>query len=215
MRCVCISDTHNKLHSLRMPDGDILVHAGDLTMGGTSKEVATELQALAALPHAVKIFVAGNHDWLAERDASLFRRLCSDVGVVYLQDSSHVVDGVTFYGSPWQPRFCDWAFNVDRGAAIRRYWDAIPDDVDVLITHGPPHGYGDIVPSGERVGCVDLADAVARTTPRYHVFGHIHCGRGVYEGVGACSSTTFVNAACMGEDYRRQGNGVVIELDDV
>lgn len=206
MRVVAISDTHCALDDIgpMLPPGDVLVHAGDLTMRGSLKEVAHQLHVLASLPYTVKVLVAGNHDWLFERDPTTAQSLLRDVaasGVVYLQDSSHVVDGVHFYGSPWQPRFYDWAFNVDRGPAIRAYWDRIPDGVDVLVTHGPPLYYGDWVPRGEHVGCADLLDTVARVRPRYHIFGHIHCDRGVRVGQGAVSATTFVNAACLDDRY--------------
>lgn len=200
MRLVLLSDTHNQLNAIRIPDGDILIHAGDLTNRGTLKEVVRELAVFAALPHKRKILVAGNHDWLFERDGALARSLCVEFD--YLQNSSVVVDGVTIWGSPVQPEFCNWAFNRQRGVDIKRYWDIIPDGVDVLVTHGPPAGYGDLCPDGRRVGCTDLLDAVTRTKPRLHVFGHIHCARGLHVGRGPCSGTDFINAACVGEDYR-------------
>ncbi|TXH52251.1 MAG: metallophosphoesterase [Desulfurellales bacterium] len=216
MRIVCISDTHNSLKRIAVPDGDVLVHAGDLTMSGTVREVATQLQHLAALPHRYKVFIAGNHDWLFQRDSGLARGLVDGAGLggnplIYLEESAVTIDGIAIWGSPWQPEFCNWAFNYDRAEGVER-WASMPHGLDILVTHGPPHGYGDIVPRGERVGCFDLADAVAHKKPRYHIFGHIHCGYGVYEGVGACAGTTFINASCLGEDYKVTNKPVVIDL---
>lgn len=215
-RIVCVSDTHRQLEQIEIPDGDILIHAGDLTMQGRLVEVATELQKLAQLPHAVKIFVAGNHDRLFEKDPMLARSLVRDVasaGVVYLEESYTVAHGLKIWGSPWQPAFGNWAFNYDRAEGVER-WSTMPDDADVVVTHGPPQGYGDVVESyvSENVGCWDLLNAIAHVKPRLHVFGHIHSGRGVYKGTDRWAPTTFVNAACLGEDYRPCGGGIVMEV---
>ena len=92
----------------------------------------------------------------------------------YLCDESLTLDGVKFYGSPWQPRFFDWAFNKDRGAPLKAIWDKIPLDTDVLITHGPPHGILDLTFDKIKAGCEELLLAVQRIKPKVHVFGHIH-----------------------------------------
>lgn len=214
MKIVCISDTHNQLHRMlrHIPDGDVLVHAGDLTMRGTLKEVAVELQALAALPHRHKILVAGNHDWLFQRDPATARSLVADVGVIYLEESGVDVEGVRFWGSPWQPEFGSWAFNYDREDGEQR-WSTVPDGTDVLVTHGPPFGYGDETGRGEPVGCVDLLGAVRRVRPRYHVFGHIHEGHGTYHGDANVEGVTFVNAATLDETYRGWRAAGVVEIE--
>jgi predicted phosphodiesterase len=103
---------------------------------------------------------------------------------VYLEDSEYELishsphsdsnHSFKVYGSPWQPEFCDWAFNVNRGPEIRRYWDKIPPDTDILITHGPPLGFGDLTADGFHCGCSDLLDVVQANPPRVHIFGHIH-----------------------------------------
>ncbi len=215
-RIVCVSDTHRQLEQIEIPDGDILIHAGDLTMQGRRVEIATELQKLAQLPHAVKIFIAGNHDRLFEKESMLARSLVHDVasaGVFYLEESYTIAHGLKIWGSPWQPTFGNWAFNYDRAEGVER-WSIMPDDADIVVTHGPPQGYGDVVESyvSENVGCWDLLNAVARVKPRLHVFGHIHSGRGVYKGTDRWSQTTFVNASCLGEDYRPCGGGIVVEV---
>ena len=96
---------------------------------------------------------------------------------LYLQDSKTEVFGLKIYGTPWQPKFCGWAFNLDRGHALMEKWDQIPDDTDILITHTPPVGYGDLCSTGIRAGCVELLTSVQqRIKPKYHIYGHIHEG---------------------------------------
>lgn len=208
-RLVCISDTHNQLRSIKIPDGDILVHAGDLTNRGTLKEVAREIQAFASLSHPHKILVAGNHDWLFERDPALCRNLLRDTGITYLEDSGATVAGLQFWGSPVQPWFCDWAFNRARGEAIRNHWDLIPRGVDVLVSHGPPHGQLDLVlDQMEHVGCEELALAVARVRPKLLVFGHIHCGYGEVMADGV----HYVNAAICDETYSPIRAPIVVDF---
>jgi len=99
----------------------------------------------------------------------------------YLENSGVEIDGVKFWGSPWQPEFFNWAFNLPRGRRLAEIWALIPDDTEVLITHTPPYGILDRVDSGEHVGCEDLRRALQRVKPKVHVFGHIHEDRGVVE----------------------------------
>ena len=161
MRLVLISDTHNRQDQLRVPDGDVLVHAGDFTMSGTEKEIAAFGAWLGAQRHAHKVLIAGNHDRLFESDPERARSLIPR-DVHYLRDSEVTIEGIRFYGAPWQPWFLDWAFNVPRGPAIAAKWALIPSGIDVLVTHGPPQGTADLTSRGEHVGCADLAAALDR-----------------------------------------------------
>jgi Icc-related predicted phosphoesterase len=196
MKIVAISDTHALHRSVIIPPGDILVHAGDITGHGAMDEVRDFNALLGTLPHRHKIVIAGNHDFCFEKDPVASRAALTNC--IYLQDEEVEVGGIRFYGSPWQPWFFDWAFNLQRGAEIRAKWDLIPEETDVLITHGPPKGHGDVTCRGEAVGCDDLLEAVERIQPRVHVFGHIH------EGVGITSNgtTTFINASTCDLAYR-------------
>ena len=224
MRIVAISDTHGLHKSVRIPDGDILIHAGDLTSTGKTHEVAAALQWLKSLPHRHKIVVAGNHDWLFEKSPGEAAALMQDAGITYLQDSGIVIDELSIYGSPWQPEFMQWAFNVPRGK-LSKYWDHIPEGLDILITHGPPYGVLDqSIPDGltkyalandqqhfagsEHVGDDELLSAVQRAQPRIHVFGHIH---GSY-GTTRTKHTTFYNASICNEYYEPRNNPWVIDL---
>jgi predicted phosphohydrolase len=206
MRIVCLSDTHNLHDRISVPEGDLLVHSGDATMRGTPQEVRAFFDWLEGLPHRHKVVVAGNHDFLFEREPALARALVH--GAVYLEDSGAEIEGLRIWGSPWQPWFFDWAFNLRRGAPLREKWDLIPGGTDVLITHGPPCGVLDPVEAGELVSCADLLEAVERVRPRLHVFGHIH------EGYGreTRETTTLVNASICDRAYRPVHAPIVVDL---
>lgn len=201
MRIVLVSDTHG-YHSLTtVPDGDVLVHAGDVCRHGGLEDVDDFNRWLGTLPHPHKVVICGNHDWCFEEKPDEARRRLTNA--IYLQDSGCEIGGLTFYGSPWTPVFFDWSFMLPE-TELATKWAAIPDRVDVLITHGPPHGVLDFTNREEHAGSAALFDRVLRVRPRLHVFGHIHEAAGRFEHNG----TTFVNASTkMG-----QGSGVVIEL---
>jgi Icc-related predicted phosphoesterase len=206
MRIVAISDTHNLHHQINIPDGDILIHAGDFTERGTLEEFLDFEKFFRQLPHEHKLVVAGNHDFYLEDYPEEAARILSDY--TYLLDREVVINGVKFYGSPWQPRFQHWAFNLDRGAEIKAKWDLIPEDVDILITHGAPYGIGDQTYLEENIGCEELLKAVQRIKPKYHIFGHIHEGFGerLIEG------TTFLNVAICNMHYRAENSATIIDL---
>ncbi len=207
MRIVAISDTHAKHRAIpEVPDGDVLVHAGDLTSVGEIEHVFDFNAWLGELPHPHKIVIAGNHDFPFERAPASVEPLLTNC--VYLRDSAVVVEGMTFYGSPWQPAFMDWAFNLERGEELRRKWSLIPEGTDVLVTHGPPAGHGDETVRGDAAGCEDLMDAVLRVRPRLHVFGHIHEGAGVTEQAGI----RFANASSVTERYEPTNAAIVVDL---
>jgi predicted phosphodiesterase len=181
MRIVAIADTHGFERDLgTLPPGDVLVHVGDLLRRGTLAELEPVADWIRSQPHRRKLVVAGNHDWCFSRVRAEACALLGS-GVSYLQDEERTIDGVRFWGSPWQPEFCDWAFNLPRGAPLRAKWSFIPDGIDVLLTHGPPRGFGDFVPEANaREGCDDLLAAVRRVRPALHLFGHIHQDGGVF-----------------------------------
>ncbi len=213
-RIVCLSDTHNHNEQITVPDGDILIHSGDATGRGSISEIAGFNRWFANLPHKHKIFIAGNHDWLFETNNNYAREMLDD-SIIYLQDSFAEIEGLKIYGSPWQPRFYDWAFNLMRGAELAEKWKLIPNDIDILITHGPPHGILDEVPRQffvENTGCEELRKRIEDISffgkLKLHVFGHIHCGYGIKEEFGI----KFVNAATCDEEYSPTQPPIVVEI---
>lgn len=188
MRIVAVADTHLYHDELVLPPGDLFIHAGDLCRRGTMAELVAAAAWIQQLPYRRKVVVAGNHDWPFVHEPAGARRRLGD-GVVYLEDAEANVDGLRVYGSPWQPEFNEWAFNLPRGAPLAERWKRIPPGLDVLVTHGPPAGIGDRSGMEERAGCADLRERVFEVRPRLHLFGHIHGDRGVWVEGG----TTFVN----------------------
>lgn len=178
MRLILISDTHSCHDELgELPEGDVLIHAGDMTNQGTFEEVEIFCNWFKSQPHKYKILIAGNHDFLFQTNPKVAQELVR--GVHYLQDSEVVLEDFKFYGSPWQPEFHNWAFNLPRGEQLERVWSRIPSDTDILITHGPPAGTLDKNRSGFPCGCEDLAKRLEDLEKlKLHVFGHIHEARG-------------------------------------
>ncbi len=208
-KIVLISDTH--LTKPKLPPGDILIHAGDLTFDGSITQVCRGMSWLGshAKDYQKIFFVPGNHDWLFQKDYGIAKRICEENNVHLLLDSSHVWEGKRFYGAPWQPEFMGWAFNLPRGVELKRKWDQIPLDTDVLITHCPPYGIKDQVPDGEKVGCEDLMQKVLEIKPQLHVFGHIHWSY----GMALFNGTTFVNASVCTEKYQPINPPIIVELE--
>ena len=208
MKLVLISDTHGQHRGLSLPEGDMIIHAGDISRSGDSAEVMEFLQWYADLDYKHKIFVAGNHDYFFEDlDPESFQFILPD-DVTYLNDSGIEIEGKNIWGSPVQPWFYDWAFNRRRGGDIQKHWDLIPKSADILITHGPPFGVLDRTTGGLNVGCEDLTETMSRLDVRLHVFGHIHEAYGVRQS----GKTTYVNASVLDHRYRLVNPPVELEF---
>lgn len=211
MRIVAISDTHTLHESIVLPPGDLLVHAGDFSLSGQVHEVKEFFTWFGRQPHRYKVVIAGNHDLLFE-SAPEYARAMVPRDVVYLQDSGCEIEGVRIWGSPWQPWFLDWAFNLKTESELQAVWDLIPPDTDVLITHGPPFEILDECYDGRRVGCAALAGTVRRIKPALHLFGHIHEGYGCMDDPEGKTDTRFVNACICDQVYKPVNAPVVVNI---
>lgn len=205
-RIVCISDTHDKHGEVIVPEGDLLIHSGDLTSRGYPQQVRAFMEWFGELPHPHKVVIAGNHDFMAESNPAGFQALIPE-GVHYLNDSGLELDGIKIWGSPITPWFHDWAFNRHRGDNIAKHWAKIPPTTDILITHGPPFGILDKVYRGQRVGCEELIKRLEVVRPKLHVFGHIHEAYGQELQAG----TLYVNASVLNLHYRHTQAPVVLD----
>ncbi|GMS98898.1 hypothetical protein PENTCL1PPCAC_21073, partial [Pristionchus entomophagus] len=212
LKVVCTSDTHGNLWQImdRIPDGDVLIHAGDFTNFGTIDEIAEFNELMGRLPHPHKLVISGNHElgFDETEDLSIRRIKYRDNGTVfgyellrnvtYLQDSFVEIDGLIFYGSPWHP-LKGYPFYRPRNL-IDQEWARFPPRIDVLITHIPPLGYMDLYQPVEHWGDFALLNRITDMRPRFHVFGHNH----YWFGAQSNGPTTFMNVASKkgkGSDY--------------
>ncbi|MFB6294422.1 MAG: metallophosphatase domain-containing protein [Candidatus Nanohaloarchaea archaeon] len=204
MDIVALSDTHGRHDRIDVPDGDILVHAGDITRRGTLAEVRGFREWLDSLPHRHTVVVAGNHEPvdLPGGHAAVAAALG---GIHYLAGRSVDIDGVTVWGAPWQPG--DWPQLLGIGRS-HDPGHAIPADADVVVTHAPPRGLRDRAVLGHRAGSRALRDAVAAAAPEHHIFGHVHNARGTATWRG----TRFTNAAVCDVIRRPRHDPVTLSL---
>jgi len=208
MRFVAISDSHGQHRKISLPEGDVILHAGDVSGRGTEPQIVDFINWFSGLNYRYKVFIAGNHDFFLESESSVRIQSLIPDNVIYLNDSGVQIENINIWGSPIQPWFHDWAFNRRRGADIKRHWDLIPNDTDILITHGPVKGILDRTVYGQEVGCADLLDAVKRVNPAFHVCGHIH------EAYGEQTSgqTNFINCSVLNADYFLVNSPIVFDL---
>lgn len=235
----CISDTHTfheqwhnnlmydqwgwEVHK-RWDDCDIILHAGDVSSRGYRGEVQSFLKWFNSLPHLHKVFIAGNHDFYFDKHCNSQENLEEDIknllaqypNVSYLNETSIELYGLKIYGTPIQPWFHNWAFNRIKGDDIKRHWELIPDDTDILIVHGPPNKILDrlhpmFMRSNEdpNVGCEILREKIFDIKPKLVVCGHIHEAYGSVEIDGI----TFVNASCLNENYRPVNKPQIVTIE--
>ena len=229
-RFVLISDTHGQHQQIcNIPEGDVLVHAGDCcgkvsvewepTLRKAGNSLIEFLRWFGAFPHPIKILVAGNHDTpftgidfitgkplVLSKEAA--RQCCSNAGVIYLEDQELLIDRLRVYGTPWQPPYKNLAFNAedDKRKAI---FGNIPEGIDVLVTHTPARGNLDLNEQGEHIGCEILKSNISRTAPRLHVFGHVHNSAGKHTQNDLIS----VNASSVGKDMAIVNSPMIVDLD--
>lgn len=233
MKVAVFSDTHGKHKKVSLPECDIAIFAGDATSVGHKHEVESFLNWYTKQTQCKhKVFIAGNHDksfdskfFHSFEDHDLFEEnhdkgkpgwlldmLDKHNTIHYLENSSVILEGIKIWGSPITPSFYRqyWAFNADRNEEIQAYWDMIPTDANIIVTHGPVHGKLDYIPErSEYVGCVDLKAKIEEISPMMFVCGHIHSGRGVYN----TDKTLYVNASILDNSYEKQGDPMVFNIN--
>jgi|LakMenEpi03Aug12_release.lakeMendotaPanAssembly.Ray.scaffolds.fasta_scaffold345354_2 Icc-related predicted phosphoesterase len=220
MKITFISDTHNK-HNLiteDLPGGDLLIHAGDISSMGYEHEITNFCKWLDNINnYKTKVFISGNHDWgFQDSPTDSLRIINTHKSINYLQDDLLMVgenyeDMVKIWGSPWQPEFYNWAFNLPRnGDELKGKWGMIPMNTDILVTHGPAWGFVDTIKgTTTHLGCELLTERIKEIKPKIHVCGHIHSGHGyVFDG-----NTHFINAAVLGERYTYENKPITVEWD--
>jgi Icc-related predicted phosphoesterase len=207
---VIISDTHNKHKRLgKLPEGDVIIHCGDITSVGRNYEVANFMDWFSELNQfKYKIFIAGNHDFLFEKE-SVFAKTLVPKNIIYLEDSGIEIEGINFWGTPVSKLFNNWAFNRPEEKLLQ-HWQAVPDNTDVLITHTPPYSIMDWVDwNRSHEGSPTLYKEIFdRIKPKIHCFGNIHSGY----GIKTMDGITFINASNLDDDYMCVNNPFIIEI---
>jgi len=208
MEITFISDTHSQHHLMTrdLTGGPMIIHCGDVSTRGRYQETQEFIDWFESLPYTHKVFIAGNHDFIFEKE----NNLKIPDSICYLKDSSVTIEGIKIYGSPWQPWFYNWAFNLPRsGPGLASKWEAIPEDTDILVVHGPPLGVLDkVVRGGEHVGCELLKERIDVVKPKIVAFGHIHEAHGKIE----TEDTIFINASMLDEHYDYINNPIVVQF---
>ena len=203
MKIVFISDTHGQHRKLKnLPKADLIIHGGDVSKLGQDHEVEDFIHWFLRLDYAHKIFIAGNHDFYFEDYSFDFIQKKLTSNCHYLCNSGVEIEDVKIWGSPVTPTFFNWAFNVDRGKPIQKYWNMIPSNTDILVTHGPVGGILDRTTSNINAGCEDLLKTVNKVQPKFHLFGHIHEAYGKEK----VNETTYFNGSLLNEYYNLVNN---------
>ena len=197
MKILHLSDTHGAHRSLHnLPEADIAVHSGDFTMTGSEAEALDFLNWFCDLQYKQKIFICGNHD-MCMYGASIGGL---DSNVHYLCNSGIEIEGIKFYGVPMFMEDCV----TDRQA---KFYENIPSDIDVLITHTPAYGILDYA-DNINYGSEELLTRLRELKLKAHLFGHIHAQHGVVKKNG----TTFSNGAIVNDDYSSLQSPEIIEI---
>ena len=225
MKLVIISDTHS-LHGTMLnpvPDGDVLIHCGDVCNRGTTNDFLDFLAWFSTFPHETKIFIAGNHDFALQDQSDAVKHALADLdlsgtGIHYLQDSGLTIQNgdeapVNFWGTPWTPEFYNWAFMKKRGNEMAEVWAKVPDNTNVLITHGPPmtKTFLDYAVYGAvNVGCEEQIKRIAELKDlKINCFGHIHEGYGLSE---TADGVQLINASVCTLRYQPWNKPIEIEI---
>ncbi|CAG9315272.1 unnamed protein product [Blepharisma stoltei] len=222
VRFVCISDTHDYTDNLILPDGDVLIHAGDFTLEGNYMEVAKFNHFLSKQKHKYKIVIAGNHDFsfdsnkyneLLQLHELPYQASSKEIksllkNCIYLEDSYVRIYGYKIYGSPWTKEHYPGAFTIASSSEIQRKWMMIPDNTDILVTHSPSYMTLDLTIKYHNAGCQYLAEELLRVRPKVHIFGHIHESSGWIENRGITS----INAAVCNRRYQPNNPAKIFDL---
>jgi Icc-related predicted phosphoesterase len=217
VRIVATADWHGEFPDWiggGLPKGDVLVIGGDvMPVHNHNRQFQAEWFREHFIPHLASlalrfeavVWVAGNHDFALQDSPELTLGLPD--GIFSLEDSSYWHGSTHFYGSPWSGRFGNWAFMDEEDGLAKRY-ALIPEDVDVLISHGPPYGLCDLTDGGEHVGSIALLERIAQMQPQIVITGHIHEAY----GESMIGPTTIMNVSLMDSRYRPVNAAMTIDL---
>ena len=211
MKICFISDVHSRWKDLVIPECDVLVSCGDYSFVGECHLVKNFHKWLNKQKATHIISVQGNHEKWVEANFNEARTLAQSVcpRVHFIDEGEVDIDGVKFFGSAITPYFFNWAWNRYRGEDVNKHWARIPDDVNVLITHGPVYGILDQLPDGTNVGCEGLFNRIQQLDQcKIHACGHIHDAYGEKYFNGR----KYINASICDERYSPTNLPILIEI---
>jgi len=203
MKIAFISDTHNKHEKLNFSseiyeDVDTIIHSGDFSHN--LPQLFEFMEWYSKTPFKNHILIPGNHELCVQKNEDLFYRACKKYDIIGLIDDEVIIDGIKIYGTPWTPVYFNWAYMKD-DYLLDIVWDKIPDDTNILVSHGPSYGILDTVNDyGNKinVGSRTLADRMDELDKlKIHIFGHIHLSRGMYKENGI----SYINASSINDNY--------------
>jgi len=215
LQIVALSDSHNATKRVEIPDGDILIHAGDFSFQGKSLEIQDFIEWMKEQPHKHKLWIAGNHELGIEDFPDNANVIDNETNSTYIHDKVIEIEGLKFLGCNFTPEFNNWAFNLtERQSKI--YWENAPE-ADVVVCHGPPYGILDSVTPEYKhhrpLGCIHFKNYLERVKPKVAIFGHIHGGFG-HETIkwNDDSETECFNVSVMNEQYQLTNPVTIIEI---
>jgi len=218
MKYVIISDTHEKEHLVKLPEGDVLIHCGDSTFRGEFNALAKFATWMGKQDFKYRVCIWGNHEILLDSNLPNFNLQYKNIvldlfkqnNITVLENSSTIIEGLKIYGLPQTQRFFDWGWNVNPGPEIAKYWDAIPDDTNILISHQPPFSILDYTSRDGSQGCKELLRRIKELKHlKLHCYGHLHwdgCQMVEIDGV------KFVNGAMCDDSYVINRIPIVVDL---
>lgn len=173
-----------------------------------------------ALPCNKVFFIAGNHDWICLRNPDfMFSVFSPDDKVTYLchgRASFTTEDGKEYsiFGTPYCKLFGNWAF-MKSDSELTRLYSEIPENLDILLTHDQPYGYGDILMdnvvwnTGDHIGNKPLAKVIIEKRPRFQFNGHLHsCDHNLIE----IGDTHHYNVSLKNERYEPVYKPLYVEV---
>ena len=207
MKLTIVSDTHGEQDKIGRLSGDVLIHCGDMfnMFNQTHEDFDRMDEWFGEQDFDLVLCIGGNHDFELQKRSGYVDNPFSNA--TYLEGKSYEFGGINFFGAPWVPDLYDQAF-FTKDNKLSDKWADIPDNVDVLITHTPPAGILDVSSKGLVLGCRHLLEAIERTKPTVHCFGHVHASSGVHKD----GATTFINAALVNSKYELSHPPYEIEL---
>ena len=211
MKIVIISDVHNLISKISFPEADLLLIAGDLTNSGKIKELSKFNQDLEIIKPLYKygiVCISGNHDFALQEQPILAKSLITNAN--YIEDQLLEINGIKILGSPYSKFFYNWAFNLHPGEQLEKEWAKIPNNADIIMTHGPCYGILDKVPRGEIVGDKQLLEAILKIdSAKLVICGHIHHSYGYHRE----HNKLFVNGSICDESYRPINKPIMVEFN--